>query len=475
MGTGERSDMDDLIVISTETIEQKAGNLLDSCTSLTNAEKPVKAAGQSLSAVNSTSTGCISEQLKKLFDAEASFYKNVAKLENGAYALRNIGITYDNAEQTIAGGETRDLIWPDKGSSGSGGSTPGSGGSGSGDNSSTEKKSSSPQWKWNKREDLQSFEDAAWYDVLFDYSHKIQIGKKKKINSPEYGGYTNQETFSWNVGFNLGQYGDKKNPLEYKNPETGKKESYGEYKTNTKGDPKFAPNKVGTIAEIYAEYACSWTLVGAQTVKRGEYYSYAAEAYVMRAQFKAHAGVGAFLYQTPDGKLVTAYGLSANVGASFTLAGASASGDYGSNYLGAMGGASVVVGEVYAKANCTVGMVGGKFVAVASGAVGADAFRATISGGIRFLGLEVQGSATFKVGLSAKFEVGFDGGKFKANIGAALGIGVELSFSIDFSKCISVLKDIGVFVADLARGTVEVVERGVDIAVRAVRRFFRRW
>ena len=115
------------------------------------------------------------------------------------------------------------------------------------------RKSSSPQWKWNKREDLQSFEDAAWYDVLFDYSHKIQIGKKKKINSPEYGGYTNQETFSWNVGFNLGQYGDKKNPLEYKNPETGKKESYGEYKTNTKGDPKFAPNKVGTIAEIYAE------------------------------------------------------------------------------------------------------------------------------------------------------------------------------------------------------------------------------
>ena len=150
------------------------------------------------------------------------------------------------------------------------------------------------------------------------------------------------------------------------------------------------------------------------------------------------------------------------------MAGAAAAGDFGSNYLGAMGSASAVVGDVYAKANATIGMVGGKFVAVATGAVGADAFKATVSGGIRALGIEVQGSASFKVGVSAKFEVGFDGGKFKANIGAALGIGVELSISIDFSKAISILKDVGEVIVDGVRA----VGRAVG---RAIGRIIRRW
>ena len=468
MGTGDGSGTDDLIVISTETIEQKAGNLLESCTSLKNAVKPVKSAGESLKAVNSAGGGCISKQLEALFNAEQRFYKNVANLESGAYALRNIGITYDNAEKTLVGSETRDLIWPDGGSSDSGSTTPDSGGSGQGGGSSTDKKSGAPQWTWNKREGLTDMEDAPWYDKPFDYTHKLQIGQKKKINWPEEGSYKDQEVFAWTAGITLGSIGNKKNPLEYRDPVTNEKKSIGEKKSKTYGDDKFAPTKVGTIAEIYAEYSCSWTLLGAQAINRTDTYSYAAEAYVLRAQAKVHAGVGTYLYQTADGKMVPAYGLSAEVGASFTVAGAAASGDYGSNYLGALGSASAVVGDVYAKANATVGMVGGKFVAVATGAVGADAFKATISGGVRLMGIEVQGSASFKVGVSAKFEVGIDGGKFKANIGAALGIGVELSFSVDFSKAISILKDVGEAIVDGARTVVRAVS-GV------ARRIFRRW
>ena len=469
MGTGDGTSMDDLIVISTETIEQKAGHLLDSCTSLKNAEKPAKAAGESLKAINNASGGCISGQLKALYNAEESFYKNVAHLVSGAYTLRNIGITYDNAEKAIAGGETRDLIWPDDGSSGSGGSSHDSGDSGKGGDSSKDKKSNASEWIWNKREGLTDMEDAAWYEKPFDYTHKLQIGQKKRINWTDKGGYTDQEVFAWTAGITLGSFGAKKNPLEYNDPVTGDKKSKGEYSTKTKGDDKFAPTKIGTIAEIYAEYSCSWTLAGAHTVKKTDTYSYAAEAYVLRAQAKVHAGVGAYLYKTADGKTVPAYGLTAEVGASFTLAGAAAAGDFGSNYLGAMGSASAVVGDVYAKANATIGMVGGKFVAVATGAVGADAFKATVSGGIRALGIEVQGSASFKVGVSAKFEVGFDGGKFKANIGAALGIGVELSFSIDFSKAISILKDVGEFIVDGVRA----VGRTVG---RVIRRILpRRW
>lgn len=486
-GAGGSAGINDLIVISTEVIEKKAGNLADTCTSLNDGEKPARAAIESLKALNSSSDNCFSKDLQDLCNAEAKFFKNLGHLQSSAYALRNIGITYDNAEQTIAGGETRDLVWPDgkpPGSSdsgggggtsgGGGGSSPGSsdsgGGSGGSGSSGGGSNSSSPEWKWNKRTGGQKMEDAEWYDKPFDIKGKLQIGQKEKINYPEKGSYSNQETFAWSVGLNVGSYGEKKNPLEYKD-DAGKKQSYGEYKTRTVGDDKFAPTKCGTIAEIYAEYACSWTLAGAQTTKATDNYSYMAEAYVLRAEAKVHAGVGAFLYKTPDGRTVPAYGLSAQAGASFTLAGASASGDYGSVYGGVMGSASAVVGQVYANANATVGMVDGKFVAVASGAVGADAFKATVSGGARLLGIEVQGSASFKVGVSAKFEVGFDGGKFKANIGAALGIGFELSINIDFSKAISIVKDVGKAVVE----GVKTVGRAIGRAAEAVGRWFRRW
>ena len=462
MASGGGTGIDDLIVISTETIEQKAGNLIDSCTSLRNAGKPVKAAGESLKAINSASGNCISKQLQDLYDAETAFFKNVTKLERGAHTLRNIGITYDNAEKTIAGEKTRDLIWPDWWPDGepSGSDDPGK------DGGSPEKKSDAPKWVWNKREGLTSMEDAPWYDVPFDYSHKIQIGQKKRINYPSSGEYRDQKTFAWAAGINFLQAGYSDNPLERYNPQTGQTESYGlkEFKpVGSDGGRSFAPSKCGTIAEIYVEYACSWTLAGAQASKYAENYSGFAEAYALRAQAKVHAGVGAFVYKMPDGTMAKAYGLSADVGASFTLAGASASGDAGYNYLGVMGSASVVAGEVYAKANVTVGMVGGQFYAVAKGAVGADLVRATVSGGVRVLGVEVQGSATAKIGLSAKFEVGLEGSKFKANIGAALGIGVEFSINIDFSKAVSVVKDLA-----------ETVVSGVSKVGRAVVSLFRR-
>ena len=119
-----------------------------------------------------------------------------------------------------------------------------------------------------------------------------------------------------------------------------------------------------------------------------------------------------------------------------------------------MGSASAVAGEVYAKADATIGWVGGKFVAVASGAVGADLLRATAGGGGRLLGVEVAAEASVKVGMSAKFEVGFDGSKFKANIGAAFGIGFDINVSIDFSKVGSVIKDIGKVIVNTARAAV---------------------
>lgn len=448
---------DDILVISTEMVEQRAGKLQDSCTSLRNAAKSIESARTDLSSISQASSGCLSGKLQTLADAQNRFFRNVGMLEGGANALRNIAITYNNAEQALVGGEFRNLVKPSAAALMSGSKSfqsianyavtnPDKGGGDSKESS----------WEWSQRQWTDEDESTSWYNAPFDKSGKLEFGKGKSINDPEKGSYKDKESFSWAVGFNAFGREQGYEPLR---DDTTKK-AKGEYKSDTIGDEPFAPSKCGTIAEIYAEYACEWTLVGAQTTYDSDYIKYNAEAYALRAQAKVHAGVGAFLYEMPDGEIVKAYGLSAQAGASFTLAGASASGDAGSAYAGVMGSASAVVGDVYAKADATIGWVGGKFMAVLKGSVGADAFRVSVGGGVRLLGVEVAAEATFKVGVSATFEVGFDGGEFKANIGAALGIGFEINISIDFSKCISVLKDAGKLIAKGAR---EVV------------RWFRRW
>lgn len=473
--SGAESGLNDVIIISTGKVETSAGKFQDSFTALRNAAKPIIESTSNLSGINSSSDNSFSSQLQNLKDAQDKFLRNLGMLESSAVALRNIAITYDNAEQAITGGQIRKLVLPPQNSSGSGSSSgagsagggtgkPGAGGPGADDKDDN---SDEPSWEWSGRQWTDEGEDTSWYNAPFDKSGKLEFGKSKSVNDTEKGSYKNKESFSWNVGLNLGQREKGYEPL--RDETTGK--AKGEWKSDTKGDAPFAPQKCGTIAELYVEYGAEWTLAGAKTEYESDYIKYQAEAYALRAQANVHAGVGAFFYETPDGEIVNAYGLNAEVGASFTLAGASASGDAGSAYAGVSGRANVVVGDVYAKANATIGMVGGKFVAVASGAIGADAFRASAGGSVRLLGVEVGAEATFKVGVSAKFEVGFDGGKFKANIGAALGIGFEINISIDFSKAISVVKDAAKYVVEGAKA----VGRAIGDAARAVGNWFRRW
>ena len=92
---------DDILVISTEMVEQRAGKLQDSCTSLRNAAKSIESARTDLSSISQASSGCLSGKLQTLADAQNRFFRNVGMLEGGANALRNIAITYNNAEQAL--------------------------------------------------------------------------------------------------------------------------------------------------------------------------------------------------------------------------------------------------------------------------------------------------------------------------------------------------------------------------------------
>lgn len=488
---------DDFLFINTEEVEKDAANLLSAYESINNAYKPIEGACNGLTSYCKADSATAAA-LTSVKNQMQNYKSHIGNLDVSAQTLRNIAITYNNAEMTLIGetDKCRDLIDIKRPSgstpSGSGSDKPADGSSSKNDsqNGKKEEKGTSSGWNWNKRQYQKNGEkpgDVPWYNMIFDKKGKISFGQTERINFPEAGQYRNQETFAWTAGLNFMSANYKDEPLKNSkwNENTQQYETRFQKQTKLHGDESFAPTKVGTIAEIYAEYNCSWTLAGAQTQKVTDYYSYKAEAYALRAEAGVHAGVGAFMYKTADGTVVPAYGLSASVGASFTLCGVGASGDLGPAYAGISGQASVVGGQVYANANATVGMVGGKFVAVASGAVGADLFKGTVGGGVRVAGIEVQAAASVKLGLSAKFEVGFDGGKFKANIGACLGIGVEINISIDFSKCFSVAKDAvttvwkgiktaGNAIASGVKTAARTAARAVSNAARATWRFLRR-
>ncbi len=435
--------LEQMLVISTENIEATSGKIMEAAATVRAAYKPIPGARASLTAYN---TGGITKQLQDLYDVECRYFKHIGQLETAAQTLRNIAVTYDNAEQTLVGGKERDIITPktpptiDPYNPVPGGKPV--------DPPKEESKGSG--WKKQKRQFQDEDGNTEWYNEPFNTKGKIHIGQMKKENYPESGAYENQTTQSRGIGLDLFKLGYKEDPTKSKDA-SGKTVGPLYKETAPKGNAPFAPQKVGTIAEIYADYSASWTALGAQTYKNDDYIKYKAEAYVARAEFNARAGVGAYKMKLPSGEIVNAYGLSAQVGGSFTVAGAGADVDLGPTWAGVSGGASVVVVQAYANANATVGMVGGKFMAVVSGAVGVDAFKATVSGGVRLIGVEVKASASVKIGLSAKFEVGLDGGVFKANIGACIGLGVELNISIDFSKVVSALKDIGSGIAEGAR------------------------
>ena len=261
------SSPDDLLVINTEQVEQSAGKLQDCCTSLRNAAKSIEGAKADLSSISQSGSGCISSQLKRLSDAQDQFFRNVGMLEGGAYALRNIAITYDNAEKALAGGELRDLIMPaeNKDTSVTGFSEVGGISAESGE--SDEEESEESSWEWSKRQWTDDDESASWYNAPFDKSGKLEFGQTKAINDPDEGSYKDRETFTWAAGLSIGNYEKSYEPL--RDEKTQK--AWGEYKTDPKGDAPFAPSKTGTIAEIYAEYSCDWTLAGAQTNRETDY------------------------------------------------------------------------------------------------------------------------------------------------------------------------------------------------------------
>ena len=233
--------------------------------------------------------------------------------------------------------------------------------------------------------------------------------------------------------------------------------------------------KVGTLLEyelmnVHGEA----TLLGAEV--SGEYgcLKGSASAKLLTAEFDAHAGVGAYLVKRPDGTYTTAYGLGVTAGASASVISVAASGSIGYSedgftYIGAGADVAAKVGEVKAEVGACCQYVPGEGLEIqASGSAGAYAVDATASGAVTIAGVKVEGSASFRVGVGVNASVGYKDGKFSFELGAALGIGFNLSFSIDF-------KELGKKIGDAIKSVAETVWNGVKKAASAVWDWFSSW
>lgn len=98
-----------------------------------------------------------------------------------------------------------------------------------------------------------------------------------------------------------------------------------------------------------------------------------------------------------------------------------------SGYVGA-------VAEGNASANFTIDKNG--INAGLDAEIGAYAAKGEISGGFNIFGVDIGLKAEGKVGAGAEAGIGFEDGKFYANLGATLGIGGSVGVEIDFSEAI---------------------------------------
>ena len=201
-------------------------------------------------------------------------------------------------------------------------------------------------------------------------------------------------------------------------------------------DEKFYDKKGTILEKNLAEAKAEATWLEGEASGKSKYAQGTAGYKVATAE--AHAGVTAGMYiyeKDKDGNVTRIFspGVSAAAGASVALATASASGRLGlgedNNMLGVYGKGEVKAVTAEAKAEVAIN----RKEIHASASAEADLIKAEGSAGVTVLGTDVGVKGAVKVGIGAHADVGYTDGKFKVDIGAAVGVGVDLGFEVDVS------------------------------------------
>ncbi len=145
------------------------------------------------------------------------------------------------------------------------------------------------------------------------------------------------------------------------------------------------------------------------------------------------------------GNIIFNPNIEAEIGASFTLL--SAAGQYavGNELLGANVSGNITAGQVSAKAKAEAGVFdeNGMFDPNVKLEASAEAILvdASAQAGVTVLGTDINAEASVNVGVGAHASVEFGNGVLECDVGASLGIGASLSFSIDYGGTIDAIQE----------------------------------
>ncbi len=183
------------------------------------------------------------------------------------------------------------------------------------------------------------------------------------------------------------------------------------------------------------------------------------------------------------GAYIGATGIGAYAGASYTALHMEGEGQLGNSNLGAYAKGEVDVGKVEAKAEAELGIKDGKLNAKLGGSAEAILGEASVKGGVKVAGTDVGVKASVNYGVGVKANIGIDGGKLKADLGATLGVGVGVTIEVDVSGTVdavvsgakSVLDEGGKIVSNVADGVGKAAEsagKALSDAGKAIGKFF---
>lgn len=161
--------------------------------------------------------------------------------------------------------------------------------------------------------------------------------------------------------------------------------------------------------------------------------------------YEAYASAeGGLMSKDEDGNLIIDPHIDAKVGASFTALEAAGAYAVGDEWMGADASGNITVGKVSGQAELTAGLRAedGSLDPHAKLNASAEAILidAKAQAGVTVLGTkaEVEGSVNIGVGAHANVEIG--DGKIACDIGASLGIGASISFTIDYGGTVDAVK-----------------------------------
>ena len=196
------------------------------------------------------------------------------------------------------------------------------------------------------------------------------------------------------------------------------------------------------ILEGKAELKAEGSVIQGKVSGEGEYAQGSVDARFITGEAQATAAAGFYMYtKDKDGNTVRVFspGVSAEVGASVAVMDVEAEGRLGlgedNNMLGVYGKGEVEALSAEAKAKFALST---KEV-YAGASAEADLAKVTGTGGVSVLGTDVGVTGSLKVGVGAHAEMGYTDGKFKVDVGAAVGVGFDLGFEVDIGGTVEAI------------------------------------